>query len=161
MPRLDDLARQHANGLVTDAQRRIDVMLHDYNEKLSLRRIPTSDPAFTPGQPYGVHEEGVARGQTPWVFTLSEYSIDTRILARIWENDFARAGAQEQWTQMELLAAAEEYAKHQLAEEEQEAKREEMLAIATNQKTSFRHKFNGETMIVSDDPEPRSPRTYV
>ena len=76
-------------GLETEIQKRVNRILQDYNPKLSLRRIPDTDPAFMAGQKFnpprifGVWEDGVARGETNWVFTLAEMSIDDRVLRRI------------------------------------------------------------------------------
>jgi len=62
------------NGLTNERHLHINRMLQDYsNGKLSLRRIPENDPAFsygaklTPPKLYGVWEERVAAGQPNWV----------------------------------------------------------------------------------------------
>lgn len=156
--------RTSAYGLTTEKHRQINDLLQAYSPRLSLRRIPTSDPAFHPSKPYGVFEEGVDPRTSPWVFTLAEMSIDERVVARIYENDFARAGADAQMAKTLALRAAQENRQAQDEAERRAAARDEMMAIGrlAGEKSQFRHRFaNGETLIIGSDATSRSGRSYV
>jgi hypothetical protein len=156
--------RTSAYGLTSAKHAAINDLVRAYNPRLSLRRIPTSDPAFTPQKPYGVFEEGVDPRTTPWVFTLAEMSIDERVVARLYENDFARAGASEQHAKMLALRAAQETAALREEAERDADRREEMIAIGrlADKRSQFRHRFaDGTTQIIGGDAQARSGRSYV
>lgn len=147
-------------GLDTDAKRHINRMLHDYDDRLSLRRIANTDPAFTPEKPYGVWEDGLHSNMTNWVFTLAETMIDERVIARIAANDMTKQGASERFAKWKALEMAQQASAHLKRIEEAEAKREEMIGMAKlHNRTSYRHRINGEDVIIGD--EIRSPRTYI
>lgn len=148
--------RDTQHGLTTERQWHINAMLRDYDPKLSLRRIPELDPAaiagakLNPPKLFGVWEEGVARGETNWVFTLAEMSIDSRVLARIMENDMSKQGADQRMAKFLAIKRAEEASKLKGKIDEKEAKREEMLWLGKQTKSSIRHTINGEKVIIAD-----------
>lgn len=160
MTRAFDLSgMQH--GLTTERQLHIHRLLQDYDPNLSLRRIPERDPAFRPPKVFGVYEEHVGPGQPNWVFTLAEYSIDERILARVRENDFRRLNADGQWDRLMALKAAQDESRRKAQAEVQLERDNEMRAIGrmAAEKSSFRHTINGEEFIVGDTL--RRPRTHI
>lgn len=153
---------EHAFGLVTDKQRHVNKMLQQENPRLSLRRVPTSDPGFTPEKPYGVYEE-VGPGVRPWVFFLSESMIDERVLARVLENDLSKQGVPARMAKMIALSAATEKTMRDRDAEIQAARNEEALFVAQNAgRTTIRMKVDGDDIIIGDDPSNhRSPRTFI
>lgn len=151
------------HGLRTEKQLRIARMLREYNPRLSLRRIPESDPAFAAGMQFdpprvfGVYEENVADHLPNWVFTVAEMSIDERLLARVAENDFARGGgATKMWNKFLALKTAQELEKRARQEEIMAAREEEMLGVAklAEKRSTFRHRINGELMQIGDTIRP-------
>ncbi len=151
------------HGLTTEKQLHINQMLVDYSGgKLSLRRIPESDPAFrygmqlTPPKIFGVYEENVAAGQPNWVFTLAEMSIDERVLARIIENDLSRGGADAHRAKFEAFERAQQASKLKAHAEMMEEREDEMLTIGrlAAKKHTFRHRIGGEDVIIGDTIRP-------
>ena len=159
--------RFSAYGLTTPEQWRINEELQRLsNGKLSLRKIESNDPAWaaavahTPPHLYGVWEERVARGEPNWVFMVPEMSIDSRILARIAENDFAKAGASKRMAKLLALQFAEEVDKQKRYEEQAEARREEMIGLGKimEKRSVVTHVFNGEKYRIGDRVVPVSSR---
>lgn len=158
--------REAQYGLTTEIQRRINALLQAYNAKLSLRRIPEMDPAaiagakLNPPKTFGVWEENVDRDQSNWVFTLAEMSIDDRILRRIWENDFANAGADKRMARLLAENASAEMMRERANEEKMDARREEMMGIGkmAQHRDVIRHRINGEDFILGDTLRPVSVR---
>jgi len=160
---------ENAHGLYTDKQRHINRMLQDYDRNLSLRKIGDRDPILAsclakfPQHTYGVWEEGVQRADLlgNWVFTLAEMSIDERVLARIVANDMTKAGVPERMAKLRAHHESEELSMKKRQMEEQEARREEMIAVGrlAGQKSSVRHKIKGEDVVIGDTL--RSPRTLI
>lgn len=151
-------------GLTTERQFHINRMLRDYNPKLSLRRIPETDPAFregmrmNPPKVFGVWEEGVSSDVPNWVFTLAEMSLDQRVLARIMENDMSRVDGDARMNKFLALQRSEEASKLKKQMEVDEARRDEMLWIGRQgkygTKTTVRHRINGEDVILGDTIRP-------
>lgn len=160
MSRAIDLSGS-GHGLTTEKQLRINRLLQQYDPNLSLRRIPERDPAFRPPKVFGVFEENVAPGEPNWVFTLAEYSIDERILARIRENDFKRLNAAGQWDKFAALKSAEEQVKAQQELEQRQARNDEIRDFArlADRKSVMRHTINGEEFIIGDTV--RRARTHI
>ena len=161
MARAYDLSGM-AHGLTTERQLHIHRLLQEYDPNLSLRRIPERDPAFRPPRVFGVYEEHVGPGQPHWVFTLAEYSIDERILARVRENDFQRlGGAKGAWDKFMALKTAQEESRKKAELERQLEREEQMLAIGrmSDKKSTVRHIINGEEYIIGDTL--RRPRTHI
>lgn len=163
---LRDAAAQAANGLTTEPQKLLDMMLRDYDHYLSLRRIPENDPAFQAGQAYdpprtfGVWEE-TSTASTKWVFTIPEISIlnPGEILARIVVGDATKRTAKER---MEILRASQEAAeraREKYWEDVRAQRREEMMFIASNGKSRITHTIDGEKMILGDTM--RRARTHI
>lgn len=149
--------RDSAYGLSTERQFHINRMLQDYSRgKLSLRRIAETDPAFkagmqmNPPKVFGVWEEGVAPGETNWVFTLAEMSIDERVLARVMENDMKRMGAPERMAKLIAIGRANEASKLKRDAEIMEARREEMIGLGKimEKKSVVRHTINGQKVRI-------------
>jgi hypothetical protein len=158
----------HALGLETEHQIRTNQMLQDYNPKLSLRRIPEQDPAaiagrrFNPPRIFGVWEDGVARGETNWVFTLAEVSIvPDRILTRIFQNDFARTNPKEKFDLLLAQDRAAEALRMKKMVERQEESREDMIAAGKvmRRNGTVRMQINGEEWLVGDTIRP--VRTFI
>ena len=101
-------------------------------------------------------EENIAEGQVHWVFTLAEMSIDSRVLARVAENDMKKHGATEKFAKMMALKGAEEASKAKVAMDRQQALDEEMIGIGklAARKSTFRHTINGRDMIIGDTVRP-------
>lgn len=163
---LRDAAAQAANGLSTEPQKILDMMLRDYDPYLSLRRIPEGDPAFKAGQAFdpprifGVWEETSA-ATTKWVFTIPEISIlnPGEILARIVVGDSSKRTPKER---MEILQASQQaavQAKEKFWEDVRAQRREEMNFIASNGKSRITHTIDGEKMILGDTM--RRARTHI
>lgn len=151
------------HGLTTQMQRRVDQLLRDYSPRLSLRRIPESDPWFIPEEPFGVYEEGVQSDQmSPWVFRVSEASIDERILAYIVEADFTKQGVPARMAKLKALELAQAAARGAAFEEQQAAQAEEASHLLKTmlRRGSARHRIDGESVIMDADG-PRSTRTYI
>lgn len=151
------------HGLTNPRHLHINQMLLDYSRgKLSLRRIPERDPAFaagireTPPKVFGVWEENVASDQTNWVFTLAEMSIDERVLARVMANDFERSGASERFAKLQAFEVANKASQLKKQAEMMEAREDEMRTIGrlAGQKSTFRHRINGEDVIIGDRIRP-------
>jgi len=157
-----DLAA-HAFGLRTERQILTNQMLQDYNPKLTLRRIGERDPAFAAGQKFnpprvlGVWEEPVARGETNWVFTLAEISVDpVRILARVAENDFSKANGKERFDRLLAFKQLEEAVKLKELNDKNQERREEMITAGKlmRRNGTVRMKINGEDVLVGDTITP-------
>ena len=155
--------RDSAHGLTTERHFHINRMLMDYSPKLSLRRIAENDPAFAAGAKlnppkiYGVWEDNVSAGQPNWVFTLADMSIDTRVLARIMENDMKRVGVDERKAKLIALGRAEEAGRLKLQADRMEERREEMIGLGklAGKKNTIRHTFaDGQKVIIGDRIEP-------
>jgi hypothetical protein len=155
--------RDSAHGLTTERHFHINRLLMDYSPNLSLRRIAENDPAFAfgaslnPPKIYGVWEDGVASSQSNWVFTLADMSIDTRVLARIMENDMKRSGVDERKAKLVALGRAEEAGRLKQQMNRMEERREEMIGLGklAGKKSTIRHTFaNGEKVIIGDRIEP-------
>lgn len=150
---------EHAWGLDNDAARRVNEMIQEHYPRLSLRRVPESDPAFDPRKPWGVYEEGVRGGLPPWVFMVGEYSLDHRILARLFENDNSRATVRNRT--MESLFAAEQASQQKARADEMEQRRDEalQLALALKGKNYVRMEVDGDKLMIGDDI--RRTRTFI
>lgn len=153
----------HAYGLHGERQIRINQMLQEYNPKLSLRRIGENDPAFRAGQRFdpprvlGVWEEPVERGESNWVFTLAEISVDDRILARIFENDFAKnGGAKGKYSKLLAMRQAEEYGRLKKDRDKIEERRDDMISMGKLARIHgpVRVNINGEDLILGDTIRP-------
>ena len=144
------------HGLTTEKQLHIGKLLHDYDPNLSLRRIPERDPAFRPPKVFGVWEENVAPGQTNWVFTLAEMSIDERVLARIVENDMRRQGASAQFAKMMAIQGAAAASKAKKEADQMAEREEEMIGIGrlAARKHTFRHVLRGQQVVIGDTIRP-------
>lgn len=151
--------REHAESArgLNEKQRYIDEMLKQIDDRLSLRRIPEGDPAFLhgrtfdPPRDFGVYEEGVQGGASPWVFTLPEMSVDERIIARVALGDMSKTTPKQR---MEALMRAQ--AEMKLKENTEAAERQAELSeqahfIANTSKTTIRHRINGEMRILGTD----------
>lgn len=145
--------QEHAWGLDNDAARRVNEMIQEHYPRLSLRRIPENDPYFTPQKPWGVYEEGVAGGLPPWVFSVSDYALDARILARLFENDMSRSEVRNR--KMEALFAAQQADQKKAWEEEQAARRDEMLTFlaAARHRNYVTMNVDGDKVKVGDTTE--------
>ncbi len=147
-------------GLTTDIQRRVNQMLQDYDRNLSLRAIPERDPAFRPPRTMGVYEEGT-KGVTPWVFTIEPEHVDERVFARAIAGDMSKLSHAQR---MEILKATRDAAARKIELEQAEEaaqRREEMLFIASTKQNTIRHKINGETVILADEPGGRRTKTFI
>jgi hypothetical protein len=154
-----DLA-EHAFGLDREDARRVNDQIREHYPTLSLRRIPTSDPAFTPEKPWGVYEEYVGGGLSHWVFTLSDYGLDARVLARLFENDLSRGVvANRKW---EALAAAEEATRQKAAAEDRERRQDEMLGFlaAAKHRNYVRMTVDGDKLRIGEGPAERT-RSFI
>lgn len=154
-------------GLDREDARIVNDLLHDYNPKLSFRRVPEADPAFDPNKPWGVYEEGVNASReilSPWVFFVHDSAIDHRVLARIYENDFARQGANALVARNEAMKKALAQTQTRAREEIAEAGRDRalFLAKALQHKTAVRHDFgDGNGRVIIGDGGTRSGRTFI
>lgn len=164
---IDFSNQNHLYGLETDAARRVNELLQAYSPRLTLRRVPTVDPSFDPQKPFGVYEEGVRADReilSPWVFFLSEHSIDERILARIYENDMLRHGVNATIAKNDALRRAQADAKKKLEDERLAAAQEEAVGLVKlmGRKTTVRHDFgDGNGRVIIGDGAPRSGRTFI
>jgi hypothetical protein len=155
---------ERAYGLDTEMKRRVNEMLHDYDPKLSLRRIPADDPWFDPQKPYGVWEDGVNTAAVAnWVTSVPESEIDHRLVAIIIEGDMKRVGVPERQARLKAFAASQQLAraKEQAEIDEQRADVIRTVAALAKGKHGIRLDVNGELMIFSDDPAGRRARTVV
>lgn len=155
---------ERAYGLDTEMKRRVNQMLHDYDPKLSLRRIPADDPWFDPAKPYGVWEDGVNTAAVAnWVTSVPESEIDHRLVAIIIEGDMKRVGVPERQARLKAFAAAQQLARAK-EDAERDAERADMMrtmAAISKGKHAIRVDIDGELMIFSDDPAGRRARTTV
>ena len=154
---------ERAYGLDTEMKRRVGQMLHDYNPKLSLRRIPADDPWFDPQKPYGVWEENVSSTLSNWVTSAPESEIDPRLVAIIIEGDMQRVGVPERQARLRAFEAAQQLARAK-EDAERDAERADMMrtmAALAKGKHAIRLDIDGELMIFSDDPVGRRARTIV
>lgn len=143
-------------GLITENQRLLNQMLHDYDPYLSFRRIPENDPAFREGMTFdpprvfGVHEETSAAG-TKWVFTVPEVATEnpTAILGRVVAGDSSKLTPAQKIELLKAAHAATEAAKRKRWEEKMAERRDEMLFIASSAKSTIRHKIDGEDVVLS------------
>lgn len=163
---LRDAATQAANGLSTEPQKILDMMLRDYDHHLSLRRIPENDPAFKAGQAFdpprifGVWEETSA-ASTKWVFTIPEISIlnPGEIIARIVVGDATKRTPKERMEIYRASQDAADKARDKYWEDVRAQRREEMDFIASTGKSRITHTIDGEKMIVGDTL--RRARTHI
>lgn len=139
-------------GLNTPKQVHISKLLHDYDHHLSLRRVPTSDPAYNPETPFGIFEEGIHSSQRPWAFFVSESMVDERLLARVIEADMRRNGVDQKMTKMLAIQAANARSVEQRERERMDERTEEMIGIAKlGERTSdVIHTINGEKYRIGD-----------
>lgn len=163
---LREAAAEQAQGLTTEPQKILNMMLRDFDPYLSLRRIPESDPAFgpsraqTPPHEFGVWEE-TSTASTKWVFTLPEAYIlsPQTVIARIAAGDATKLSPRERIELLQKANRAADAAKDKYWEDKAAAKREEMLFIASNGKSRITHTIDGEKMIVGDTV--RRARTHI
>jgi hypothetical protein len=153
----------HAYGLDFEPAIRLNEMIRERYPNLSVRRIPESDPFFTPEKPWGIWEDTaitLGTGQSNWVFALSPYSLDHRVLARLYENDLSRGVvANRKW---EALAAAENDARQKLWQEQQDQRKDEMLGflMAARHRNYVRMTVDGDKLRIGDGPAERT-RTFI
>jgi hypothetical protein len=163
---LRDAAAEQAQGLTTEPQKILNMMLRDFDPYLSLRRIPEGDPAFLPGRQqtppheFGVWEE-TSTASTKWVFTLPEAYIlsPQTVLARVAAGDASKLSPRERIELLQKANAAAEAAKDKYWADKAAERREEMLYIASSGKSRITHTIDGEKMIVGDTLRPA--RTHV
>jgi hypothetical protein len=153
---------EHAYGLDTEEARRLNEMIREHYPNLSLRRIPPTDPFFTPEKPYGVWEDTVVlgSGMSNWVFALSPYSLDHRVLARLFENDMSRGVvANRKW---EALAAAEEDSRRKAWQAKHEEAQDEMLTFlnAARHRNYVTMTVDGDKLKIGDGPAERT-RSFI
>lgn len=141
-------------GLTSEREFLTNKLVHDYDPRLSFRRIPEGDPYYTAENPWGVWEEGVAPGLSPWAFTVNY--CDDRVIARLIEADLLREGASERIARIEAMNRASEASKMRQQLDEMEARREEMEGVArlATSRTTIRHRINGEDVIIGDKIRP-------
>lgn len=153
---------EHAYGLDNEAAIRLNEMIRQAYPNLSLRRIPDSDPFFTPEKPWGVWEDTVLRtgAQSNWVFAVSGYSLDHRVLARLYENDMSRSEVRNR--KWEALAQAEHDAKQKHWEEELERRNDEALQflLAARGKNYLTMNVDGDRVKIGDGPAERT-RSFI
>ncbi len=151
---------EHAYGLDREDARRVNEMVQEHYPNLSLRRIPENDPFFTPEKPWGIYEETAVAGQPKWVFALSDYSLDHRVLARLFENDMSRPEVAGRT--MESLFAAEEASRQKWRQEQQEQRNDEMLQflLAAQGKNYMTMTVDGDRMKFGDGPAERT-RAFI
>lgn len=146
-------------GLENDVQRLVNAALHNYSHRLSLRRIPERDPAYRPPRVFGVYEEGVLGGISPWVFTLAPEHVDERVLARVIAGDMSKSSHKERMAALQKANQLMQAEKEAQWAAEHARRRDEMLFILGTKRSSIRHKLGDDTLILSD--ETRSPRTHI
>jgi hypothetical protein len=163
---LRDAAAEHAQGLTTEPQKILNMMLRDFDPYLSLRRIPETDPAFLPGRAqnppheFGVWEETSA-ATTKWVFTIPEAYVlsPETVLARVVAGDATKLTPRQRVELLQKANLAAKAAKDKYWEDIRAARREEMMFIASNGKSRITHTIDGEKMIVGDTV--RRARTHI
>jgi hypothetical protein len=156
--------RGYGHGLETETQRDTDRLLHDYDPNLSLRKIPERDPAFTPGKPFGVYEEGTL-GLTPWVFTLAGYACDERVLARVAAGDMAKRGVREDMAKVQAQALAKKAAQDRQRAVELQDRTDEMLSVGKMAERYSRFTMTdqrtGERVIVDGEAQVHTGRKFI
>lgn len=162
MPKALDLT-DLGHGLTSEKHLFIARLVREFDPNLSLRRMRDSDPmyahamSFDPPRIFGVWEEHVGPGHPNWVFIIPESAVDERVIARLYENDFRRlGGAKGASTKLLAMHAANERAKRKAHGELMAERREEMLGIAelAAKKNAFRHRINGEDVIIGETIRP-------
>lgn len=154
---------EHAYGLDNDRARRVNEMIQEHYPQLSLRRIPDTDPFFTPEKPWGVWEDTVlthGTGQTNWVFSVSEYGLDARVLARIFEGDMSRPEVANR--KMEAIFDAERAHQQREYQEEMERRADEVLQflLVARGKNYLTMNVDGDRVRIGDGPAERT-RSFI
>jgi hypothetical protein len=153
---------EHAFGLDNENARRLNEMIRERYPNLSLRRIPSYDPFFTPEKPWGIWEDTVTlgSGMANWVFSISEYGLDARVLARLYENDMSRGVvANRKW---EALAQAEADSRRKAMDEKHAEAQDEMMGflLAARHRNYVNMTVDGDKVKIGDGPAERT-RSFI